>query len=131
MRICFWNTNKNTQINKYILNIIEECSIDFFVLAEYRADVEQLKQKVGLHTIALEEAITVGCDRITILKRGKNIQPGFQNKYCSIQIIEGKYILACLHLPSRLYADKLKRSIVISRIVEEIQEYEKKLNTDK
>ena len=57
MRICFWNTNKNTQINKYILNIIEECSIDFFVLAEYRADVEQLKQKVGLHTIALEEAI--------------------------------------------------------------------------
>lgn len=131
MRICFWNTNKNTQINKYILNIIEECSIDFFVLAEYRADVEQLKQKVGLHTIALEEAITVGCDRITILKRGKNIQPGFQNKYCSMQIIEGKYILACLHLPSRLYADKLKRSIVISRIVEEIQEYEKKLNTDK
>lgn len=131
LRICFWNTNKNEKINNYISDIIEENLVDIFVLAEYEANIEELKQKIKLHNIVIEQAITIGCDRITILKRRKDVKPGFQNKYCSMQIIDDKYLLVCLHLPSKLYADELKRGIAISRIVEEIQNYEKNLNIEK
>ena len=131
MRIGFWNTNKNEKINEYISDIIEEYSIDICILAEYEANIDELKQKIARYGITVEQAITVGCGRITILKNRKNIQPGFQNKYCSMQIIDDEYLLVCLHLPSKLYADVLKRGIAISRIVEEIQNYEKKLNIEK
>lgn len=131
LRICFWNTNKNVKINNYISDIIEENIVDIFVLAEYEANIDELKKKVKLHNIVIEQAITIGCDRITILKNGKDIKPGFQNKYCSMQIIDNEYLLACLHLPSKLYADKVKRGIAISRIVEDLQTYEENLGIEK
>lgn len=131
MRICFWNTNKNREINKYIVDIIKEHFIDIFILAEYEADIEHLKQKLSFYDIIAEQAITIGCDRITILKRGKIVEPGFQNRYCSMQIVNGEYLLVCLHLPSKLYANQLKKDIVISRIVEETQKFEKNLNIEK
>lgn len=131
MRICFWNTNKNREINKYIVDIMAEHLIDIFILAEYEANIEHLQQTLTSHSIITEQGLTIGCDRITILHRKKNVEPGFQNKYCSMQIIEGKYLLVCLHLPSKLYANRLKKDIAISRIVEEIQKYEKKLGTEK
>lgn len=77
------------------------------VLAEYESDIEELKKMLALYNIVIEQAITIGCDRITILKRKENIQPAFQNKYCSMQIIDDMYLLVCLHLPSKLYADEL------------------------
>ena len=127
MRIVFWNTNKNENINEYISDIIVEQEIDILVLAEYESDIEELKKMLALYNIVIEQAITIGCDRITILKRKENIQPAFQNKYCSMQIIDDMYLLVCLHLPSKLYADVLKRGIAIARIVEEIQIHEEKL----
>ena len=117
MRIVFWNTNKNENINEYISDIIVEQEIDILVLAEYESDIEELKKMLALYNIVIEQAITIGCDRITILKRKENIQPAFQNKYCSMQIIDDMYLLVCLHLPSKLYADVLKRGIAIARII--------------
>ena len=111
--------------------IIVENIVDIFVLAEYEASIEELKRKLALNNIVIEQAITIGCDRITVLKKGKNVSPGFQNKYCSMQIIDNEYILACLHLPSKLYADKIKRGIAITRIVEELQIYEENLDIEK
>lgn len=73
---------------------------------------QELKKMLALYNIVIEQAITIGCDRITILKRKENIQPAFQNKYCSMQIIDDMYLLVCLHLPSKLYAGVLKRGIV-------------------
>ena len=131
MRIVFWNTNKNENINEYISDIIVEQEIDILVLAEYESDIEELKKMLALYNIVIEQAITIGCDRITILKRKENIQPAFQNKYCSMQIIDDMYLLVCLHLPSKLYADVLKRGIAIARIVEEIQIHEEKLGIEK
>lgn len=131
MRICFWNTNKNIEINKYIVDIVCENNVDIFVLAEYAADFEKLQLELKNCKYDTEKGITVGCDRITILKRKYNMEPGFQNKYCSLQIIENKYILTCLHLPSKRYAERLKKDIAIHRIIEEIQRYEKLLKTDK
>ena len=131
LRICFWNTNKNVKINNYISDIIVENIVDIFVLAEYEASIKELKRKLALNNIVIEQAITIGCDRITVLKKGKNVSPGFQNKYCSMQIIDNEYLLACLHLPSKLYADKIKRGIAITRIVEELQIYEENLDIEK
>ena len=131
LRICFWNTNKNKRINDYILDIVVEHFVDILVLAEYKADIKELEQKAALYNIVIEEAFTSGCDRITILKRGRDVQPGAQNRYYSIQIIDSEYLLVCVHLPSKLHADGPKRGIVISRIIEEIQAYEEKLDTEK
>ena len=131
LRICFWNTNKNIEINKYIVDIMCENNVDIFVLAEYTADFEKLQLQLRNCKYETEKSITVGCDRITILKRKYNMEPGFQNKYCSLQIIDNKYILTCLHLPSKIYAERLKKDIAIRRIIEEIQRYEKLLKIDK
>ena len=131
MRICFWNTNKNKRINDYILDIVVEHFVDILVLAEYEADIEALEQKAAWYNIVIEEAFTSGCDRITILKRGRDVQPGAQNGYYSIQIVDSEYLLVCVHLPSKLYADRLKRNVVISQIIEEIQAYEERLDTEK
>ena len=106
LRVCFWNTNKNENINEYISDIIVEQEIDILALAEYESDIEELKKMLALYNIVIEQAITIGCDRITILKRKANIQPAFQNKYCSMQIIDNMYLLACLHLPSKLGIEK-------------------------
>lgn len=96
MRIVFWNTNKNENINEYISDIIVEQEIDILVLAEYESDIEELKKMLALYNIVIEQAITIGCDRITILKRKENIQPAFQNKYCSMQIIDDMYLFRIL-----------------------------------
>lgn len=130
LRICFWNTNRNVEINEYIVDIMYENNVDIFVLAEYEADYEEIQSELNIQKSEIEKCITIGCDRITILKRKYNMEPGFQNKYCSLQIIDSKYILACLHLPSKLYAERLKKDIAIGRIVEEIQRYEKMLGIE-
>lgn len=35
MRILFWNTHRNVDINSYILDIVNQNEIDVLVLAEY------------------------------------------------------------------------------------------------
>lgn len=112
LRICFWNTNKNIEINKYIVDIMCENNVDIFVLAEYIADLKKLQLQLRNCKYETEKSLTVGCDRITILKRKYNMEPGFQNKYCSLQIVNNKYILVCLHLPSKIYAERLKKDII-------------------
>lgn len=51
MRIVFWNTNKNENINEYISDIIVEQEIDILVLAEYESDIEELKKMLALYNI--------------------------------------------------------------------------------
>ena len=60
MRIVFWNTNKNENINEYISDIIVEQEIDILVLAEYESDIEELKKMLALYNIVIEQAITIG-----------------------------------------------------------------------
>ena len=39
MRILFWNTHRNVDINSYILDIVNQNEIDVLVLAEYMAEI--------------------------------------------------------------------------------------------
>lgn len=61
LRVCFWNTNKNENINEYISDIIVEQEIDILALAEYESDIEELKKMLALYNIVIEQAITIGC----------------------------------------------------------------------
>lgn len=42
MRFLFWNTNKNESVNRILVDLINENSIDYTVLAEYTANSEEL-----------------------------------------------------------------------------------------
>lgn len=51
LRVCFWNTNKNENINEYISDIIVEQEIDILALAEYESDIEELKKMLALYNM--------------------------------------------------------------------------------
>ena len=40
MKILFWNTNRNKDINKYIVDLVESYKVDVLVVAEYVADTD-------------------------------------------------------------------------------------------
>ncbi len=42
MRILFWNTNKNSNINKYIASVVQDDNIDILAMAECNADYNEL-----------------------------------------------------------------------------------------
>lgn len=118
-------------VNAVLKDLVCENRIDLLVLAEYVDNLNALRAEFLDQRIYFEEGITVGCERIIILSRIREIEPGFQNKYCSMQIINNEYILVCIHLPCKLFSDYYKRSIAINRIVEEIQMYENSLQIEK
>lgn len=47
MKLLFWNTNKNENINNYILGLVEENKIDIVVLAEYNSNIERCESDNG------------------------------------------------------------------------------------
>lgn len=131
MKILFWNTHNNKNINNYIKDIIVDNAISIAVLAEYSANIEELIRILLLEGKNMHQYITSGCERITILGSLNDVQPGFQSVYASFQIIQKNNLLCCLHLPSQIYSNSnRKREIVISQIIEEICSKEKELNTD-
>lgn len=46
MRILFWNTHRNVDINSYILDIVNQNEIDVLVLAEYMAEINELNDNL-------------------------------------------------------------------------------------
>lgn len=130
MKILFWNTSKNPRINSYIQDIIIDNKIDIIVLAEYKANIDSLKSMLYKYDINMNQYESIGCDRITLLGNYKDIEPAFQNAYCSLQVIQSKYILACVHLPSKLHCDRSKKDIVVREIIYEIQMLEEALSCD-
>ena len=128
MKILFWNTRNNTEINTYIASIIQDYDIDISVLAEYKADNQELLQQIRKKQRRMEFYTTIGCDRITILGNYRNVEPATQNKYYSIQIIDKKYILCGLHLPSDLHGDnENERKSIIRLIINDVQAEENKM----
>ena len=125
MKIMFWNTYKNTSINQVICEIAREKDVDIIVLAEYQDDIQNL-----IGALNMQPYVTLGCDRIKIIGRKKGVEPGIQGIRYSIQIIENKYILCAIHLPSQMSSGyQERRNIVIRTILKDIQDVEEKLGT--
>lgn len=50
MRMLFWNTHRNVNINSYILDLVNENEIDVLVLAEYKADTNELNWDLSIQS---------------------------------------------------------------------------------
>lgn len=125
MRIMFWNTYKNTSINQIICEIAKENNVDIIFLAEYEDNIQSL-----ICALDMQSYFTLGCDRIKVIGKKKNVEPGIQGTRYSIQIIENKYILCAMHLPSQMrYGHQERRNIIIQTILNDLQDTEKRLNS--
>lgn len=132
MRILFWNTHKNENINKYIRGLVEENEIDIVILAEYNSNIEQLDEVLSESKMRLKRWNTIGADRIKIWGNYIDIQPGIQNKYYSLQVINGEYIICGVHMFSNLNGERNdERELLANQIMEEIKKLRKIINSDK
>ena len=134
MKYLFWNTHNNIDINQILCDMIVENNISVALLAEYVADPKDLIIQLSLKAVPMQQCLTAGCERITILcRRGLNMEPGQQWDHASIQIVENNIILCCVHLNSRIFSGhEAKREIYIEQIVREIlklEETQSKRNT--
>ena len=131
MRILFWNTHNNENINAILTELILENSVDIVALVEYKAPIDKLLVSISQHGIQMQQYCTTGCEGIMIIGNIFDFKPGEQNDHYSFQIIKSKYIFCCLHLPSQIYTNNDgARVIRIQRIIKEISNAEKKNNTD-
>lgn len=119
MKIMFWNTHKSHNINQTIVDIVQEKSVDIIALAEYSDDINVL-----CSTLNMNPYLTIGCNRIIVLGTKKNVEPGEQTDHYSFQIIEGKYIICIMHLPSKLHSSEGDRRIIIQQLIKELEAQE-------
>ncbi len=130
MRIMFWNTHKNIDINEYVVNLIRDYDIDVFVMAEYCSDEIELKALFEKNCMKFVPCYTEGCGRIVVWSNYARIEPGCQNTYHSIQIIKDQYILCCVHLMSDLHGDRSdERFEKIQEIMYDIKLTEQSINS--
>lgn len=132
MKILFWNTNKNEEINPYIVSLICDNDIDVLITAEYVADKEELGVLLKENTQHFQESNTLGCDRINVWSSYANVKPGIQERYYSIQIIENDFILCGVHLCTDLHGDHSdERLAIIQRIMYDLETTENRIQSRK
>ncbi|WP_028516908.1 hypothetical protein [Ruminococcus flavefaciens] len=131
MRGLFWNTHNNLNINFVLSELIDENNINLVALVEYQANIDELLTMLSLKNIMMQKYCTIGCNRIIIIGDMPNVTPGLQDERYSIQFINNKYILCCVHLPSQIYsAGEGARNIKIQKIINDIEKAEISNDTD-
>ena len=123
MRFLFWNTNKKNN-DRYISQLIVDNKIDLFCAAEYNGNIDKLCDSI-INERKYHVLIAPGCERITLLSNQDGFSAGFQNTYCSMQIMNSNFIICFIHLPSKLHNDPTRRVLIINEIIEQINKYEK------
>lgn len=132
MRLLFWNTHKNENINNYIVKLVEENEIDILILAEYKSNIERLDELLDESRKKLHRCNTTGSERIKIWSNYCNTEPAFQDKYYSLQIINNECIVCGVHMHSDLNGEHYdERLCLAEQIMEEIQKLKKKINSNK
>lgn len=130
MKFLFWNTHKNESINSTLSELIMENHISIIILAEYSANIEELIDLLALNRITMKQYYNE-CDRIKLLGSLDNVEPRLDTSHATIQIINGKDILCCVHLNCQLYSGhQAKREILIEQIVHDIQTVESEIGTE-
>lgn len=132
MKILFWNTNRNNEINNYIVSLIQDNDIDIVVLAEYKADEEELKELFLQNNLFMNKCNTIGCNRIHIWSNYSCVDAGAQDDYYSIQIFNNDIILCGTHMFSDLNGDHDDERVVLAnQIVKEIENVEARTKSKK
>ena len=129
MRILFWNTHKNENINDVLSQLIIENNASIIVLAEYSANIDELITLLSSYGRTMKQYDTC-CERIILLGSLDCVELKLDDSHYTIQIINGKDILCCVHLNSKLHTDhEAYREILINRIVHDVQTIEQELGT--
>ncbi len=132
MRVLFWNTNNNKNINPYIVSLVQDNDIDILITAEYKDNEEELVQRLKICDYNLHICNTLGCERINIWSNYVNVQADCQSEYYSIQVIDNEFILCCVHLVSDLKGDRSEERLVITQQIRgDLSKLEDKIKSQK
>lgn len=131
LKVLFWNTHKNEDINSAICELIVENCASIVVLAEYADNIDDLINALfsyyGIEMCRYNSC----CERITIIGTIDDVEVRFDNEHTTIQIINKRDILCCAHLNSKIYSDhEAQREIMIEQLIREICSVEKDLNSE-
>ena len=103
MKILFWNTHKNPEIDSYIIDFMDENPCDIIILAEYINNINGLCNQLAILKLDYYVWNSLACDKVKIISKQcykiKLMQD--EKRYCiySMETAYGKYILTALHLP--------------------------------
>lgn len=121
MRFLFWNTNGKHDINGILCGAIIERKANIVILAEYKDVIEDLLYNLSLNGIIMKMYPAIGCERITILGTVSNVRQSRQSRYYSMQIIDDKFLLCGVHLPSQLQTDENTQLVAFQSVVHDIE----------
>lgn len=128
MKILFWNTYRNENINSYVLDLVNKYEVDILLLAEYRSDIKKLDLLLKNSNQALVRCNTIGCNRIEIWSNYSDMSSGLQTDYYSLQVVKNELIICGVHLFSNLRGDKsyerLEKAKEIKNDIAELGEVE-------
>ena len=133
MKMLFWNTHNNENINPIIAELVEENNINIIALAEYTGNINELIELLSDRGIVMKKYDNPGCEKVLFLGNTYyHAQPGLQGDHYSFQIINNQYIICCVHLQSQILKNNDgARGITIQRIVRDIINTENANNSDK
>lgn len=130
LKILFWNTHKNKEINDILSELIVENNVNVAVLAEYEADMDVLIKCLEEKEVKMQHYPSC-CERIKLLGAVEGVELRLDAERYTIQIINNRDILCCVHLNSKLYeGHQQRREIIMEQIVRDIQNIEKEIGTE-
>ena len=131
-KILFWNTNKNEDIDRYLVDLINENESDIVILAEYCNNIDGLCNKLSYYREF--KPFKTMQDRIVIAASDEyEREVILDTRYytmCNIEIFTKEFLLVALHFPSRLHADDETRSALASKVINDINNAMKNLCHD-
>ncbi len=129
--IAFWNVHRNPDIDETIQNLILEKRCDMFILAEYENSTEGFCNLLSLKGKDFYPLPLIGCDRIKIIAdKFLKCEPVSDQKYFTMwnfSCLDKQFLIAALHLPSRLHADEYEYISLASGIISEIESAEERI----
>lgn len=129
MRYLFWNTHRNQMINSTLCELIVENRISIVILAEYCAETDELIVLLADYGIEMKRYDSL-YPRITMLGVIAEVEMK-ADVDAAIHIINGKDILCCVHLNSKIYAGhESDREIMIEHVIHDVQIVEKEIGTE-
>lgn len=129
MNVSFWNTNKNNDINKYLIEMIIKKDIDIFILAEYVDNIDEIINDLYYQGEIFKEFKPFACKKIKILYKDdiKIERNNDESNYVAISVLRGnlKFELFSVHFPSKLRTPDDNRQITAGVLKNDVEKYER------
>lgn len=90
LKVLFWNTHKNADINETICELVIENNASIVVLAEYAANINDLLNALQLQHKIKMQLYNSNCERIIIIGSVNNVEMRFDCDHSTIHIINEK-----------------------------------------